>query len=481
MEQEREGRAPARQSYFFDGHEVDLRSAELRRGGRALDLEPLPVRILGYLAAHPGELVTREELRRFGWPRLPGVADDSLNTCIRQIRDALGDDARSPRFVETLRGRGYRFLPEVTRSASGSEDGGVSRRWRYAAAAVLLVAAGVSSSTFLPGGSVPITGGERPMAAVPAEVRAELVRIDFLAHRGENERALEVARRAAEAFPGRADLHGAEAEFLAVLGRTKEARTAIVASRTAGEDARAYRAEVLLDLLDRRWTSALAAADEAVHLDASAEGFVVRAFARALVGLGEAAVADIERALALDPLSPVVHHDAGLVYLWAGHLARAADMCGEAAELAPELTWARLCEFDAAEAAGDRARAARVARDLLSGRAEPMAVGGNEAVGGPHAADPVDALWRWRLAQAEERGSLYERAVALSAMGRTAEAVAALRQAVDQGGFGVLAAAVDPRLAALRGQEGYRAVLSRLGLERRGGGASLLVAEGGTG
>jgi DNA-binding winged helix-turn-helix (wHTH) protein/tetratricopeptide (TPR) repeat protein len=98
----------------FGPFEVDIRGAELRRNGELVKLSPQPVRLLTLLAQRSGEVVTREEIKRELWCDGTHVDfDRGLNFCIRQIREALGDAAQTPRYVETLPRRGYRFVVPV--------------------------------------------------------------------------------------------------------------------------------------------------------------------------------------------------------------------------------------------------------------------------------------------------------------------------------------------------------------------------------
>ncbi len=95
----------------FARFELDPAAGELRRGGQVRRLEPQPARVLAYLLAHAGEVVSREALHREIWGEETHVDfDRGLSYCIAQIRIALEDSASSPRFVETLPKRGYRFL-----------------------------------------------------------------------------------------------------------------------------------------------------------------------------------------------------------------------------------------------------------------------------------------------------------------------------------------------------------------------------------
>jgi len=94
--------------------EANFRSGELRRNGVRIRLQDQPLQILNLLLEKPGELVTREELQARLWPADTFVDfEHSLNTAIKRLRDALGDSADNPRFVETLARRGYRFIATV--------------------------------------------------------------------------------------------------------------------------------------------------------------------------------------------------------------------------------------------------------------------------------------------------------------------------------------------------------------------------------
>ena len=98
----------------FGIFEVDLRSGELRKQGARIKLQEQPFLVLKVLLGRPGEIVTREELRSQIWTADTFVDfDNSLNTSINKLREALGDSAERPRFIETLPRRGYRFIAPV--------------------------------------------------------------------------------------------------------------------------------------------------------------------------------------------------------------------------------------------------------------------------------------------------------------------------------------------------------------------------------
>ena len=103
--------APASRVLRFDSYELDLRAAELRKAGVKLRLQGQPIQVLATLLNNAGELVTREQLRAQVWPAETFVDfDHSLHNSIARLREALGDSAGTPRYIETLPRRGYRFI-----------------------------------------------------------------------------------------------------------------------------------------------------------------------------------------------------------------------------------------------------------------------------------------------------------------------------------------------------------------------------------
>src|ERR1700755_1785266 len=98
----------------FAVFEVDLRAGELTRLGKRVRLQEQPFQLLVMLLEKPGVLVTREELHLKLWPETTVDFDHGLNKAISKIREALGDSAESPRFIETVARRGYKFLADVS-------------------------------------------------------------------------------------------------------------------------------------------------------------------------------------------------------------------------------------------------------------------------------------------------------------------------------------------------------------------------------
>jgi TolB-like protein/DNA-binding winged helix-turn-helix (wHTH) protein/tetratricopeptide (TPR) repeat protein len=98
----------------FGVFEADPSSGELMKDGRRVRLQEQPFQLLSVLLNRPGEVVTREELQALLWPNTVVDYDHGLNKAVSKIREALGDSAENPRFVETVARRGYRFLADVT-------------------------------------------------------------------------------------------------------------------------------------------------------------------------------------------------------------------------------------------------------------------------------------------------------------------------------------------------------------------------------
>ena len=129
----------------FGSFEADLHTRELRKHGLKLKVQEQPFQVLAMLLARPGELVTREEIRSRLWPQDTFIDfDHGLNAAVRRLRDALNDDAETPRFVETLPRRGYRFIAPVENL--GFEKAGQPEAARRTSPSVPIRATGAGAS-----------------------------------------------------------------------------------------------------------------------------------------------------------------------------------------------------------------------------------------------------------------------------------------------------------------------------------------------
>lgn len=110
-------------SLQFGSFELDVAAYELRRAGQRVHLEKIPMEVLVLLVERAGTLIDRDQIQAALWsPDVFVDRDAAINTAIRKIRRALGDHVAHPRFVETVVGKGYRFVAEVTRPGSHPSD-----------------------------------------------------------------------------------------------------------------------------------------------------------------------------------------------------------------------------------------------------------------------------------------------------------------------------------------------------------------------
>ena len=150
------------QTVRFGSFQLDLRAAELTRNGIKIKLGEQPFQVLAALLDHPGEIVTREELRQRLWHADTFVDfEHSLNTAVNRLRQVLEDSPDHPHFIDTLPRHGYRFIAKVEKPGSGSQRSGVSRQMRVVAGllAIAMLFGGYFlwkkfHSSSLPGGPV---------------------------------------------------------------------------------------------------------------------------------------------------------------------------------------------------------------------------------------------------------------------------------------------------------------------------------------
>jgi DNA-binding winged helix-turn-helix (wHTH) protein len=114
-------------SVFFPPFRLDLANERLWRLAQPLPLRPKTFAVLRCFVEHPGQLLTKEALFEAVWPATV-VSDVVLKVCVRELRHALGDNARQPRFIETVHGRGYRFIGSVTAAPQPAMPQDASKR-----------------------------------------------------------------------------------------------------------------------------------------------------------------------------------------------------------------------------------------------------------------------------------------------------------------------------------------------------------------
>ena len=135
----------------FGNFELDIANGELRKGGVLVKLQSQPLELLSLLVGRPGQVVSREEIRRALWGDETFVDfDQSINFCVNKLRDALEDDPQKPRYIETVPRKGYRFVAAIVESGPEPAQAAPTRRPRWlvlAGVALLLVAIALAART----------------------------------------------------------------------------------------------------------------------------------------------------------------------------------------------------------------------------------------------------------------------------------------------------------------------------------------------
>ncbi len=366
---------PPKAMLRFNGFELDPSTGELHRDGEVIRLQPQPSKVLIRLVAAAGEVVTRDALYRLLWPEGRHVdAERGLNFCIKELRRSLGDDARSPHFIETLPRRGYRFVAEVTavsrpRSAgwlravrsdeiadrSGSARWSLTSRWsRLSAAMALLVVSAIGVGAFMArsnsaSGSAPGQESPPPEAYLQGKFLVAAGTVDGL------DRGLEAFRQAVEQDPDHAASWTALSEIHLMRARwvgndLQEALdSALQTARRAVElDPESPSAHIALSRAvlyrDLDWRRSESAVGRALELDPqAAAAYSHRAFLRAGQGRFAQALADARLARRLQPEDPSIQLDLGWYYYLARDYQQAAAACRGALDLDPSFQPAKDC------------------------------------------------------------------------------------------------------------------------------------------
>jgi DNA-binding winged helix-turn-helix (wHTH) protein/tetratricopeptide (TPR) repeat protein len=297
----------------FGVFEADLHAGELRRSGAKVRIQDLPFRALALLLSRPHEVVTREELRQALWPGDVFVDfDRSISTAIKRLRDALGDSADNPVFIETIERRGYRWIgpvqgPELSAEAAVQRGGQVgalplphaSTRWKFIFALPILALL-FTAWIFRPSYRAAKAGSKTQPAAFSSG--------PGLPRRAANPEAEQFYLKGRYYWEKRTpdSLNKAVDSFTQALIRDPSYSPAYVGLADCYNLLREYTVMPASEAYPR----ALAAAKKAVELDGqSSEAHASLAFA-SFFGMWDVATADREfrRALELNPSNARAHH-----------------------------------------------------------------------------------------------------------------------------------------------------------------------------
>ena len=195
----------------FGEFEIDEHAGELRKQGIKVRLQEQPLQILQILLEHPGEVVTREELRKRVWPSDTFVDfDHGINNAIKRLREALGDTAETPRFVETLPRRGYRFVANLDVRGKAEIHALIDQLARLKDSSGVDLVAIDSLSNFLPGGTENLAPVVLEMLAPLRRLTERRMAVLLLHHpkKGAMAEGQEVTFKQALAMPTRAEAIG---------------------------------------------------------------------------------------------------------------------------------------------------------------------------------------------------------------------------------------------------------------------------------
>jgi len=158
--------------YEFDDFVLDPAREELRRDGEVRKLARQPFQLLELLVSRGGEIVSREAIQQELWKEETFVDfEHNINFSVRKVREALGDVGSNPRFIQTVRGRGYRFLMPVTTDESSEAEEVKPLRSKWSAAMIAGAAVAIALWWFAAGGSPPVEINAKLVAVLPFDVR----------------------------------------------------------------------------------------------------------------------------------------------------------------------------------------------------------------------------------------------------------------------------------------------------------------------
>ncbi len=502
----------SRRLFRFGAFEFDVQAGELRKHGLRLKLRGQPISVLQMLLERPGEVVTREDLQKRLWPAGTYVDfEHSVNAAVKRLRQALGDSADSPRFVETLAGHGYRFIAPMREpveeaaklpaqkeldiplaAAEGKERAG--RRHFHGWAAVML---GAMLLVIIAGALRELPrriADEIRASSIPAD-RARLARshsVDpeaYLAYskgrflwnkrtEPDLKKAIVYFQQAIEKDPNYALAYDGLADCWAPLGwygymapaETFPHAKAAVMKALALDDslAEAHTSLAFVSFYyDRDWAKAEREFRRALELNPNyANGHHWYAEFLSLAGRHEEAIVESERARELDPLSNIINTWVGSRYFFARQYDTAIEQYRNTIEMDPDFVPVHLVLGHAfeekhmyREAIAELERAVNLSGGspvYLASLAHAYGVAGrqNEA---RKVLDGLTKLSKRRYV------SSYDLALGWFGAGETDQALALLAQAVEERSPRAAFLGVDPRFDGLRGNARFKRLMLRVG------------------
>jgi DNA-binding winged helix-turn-helix (wHTH) protein/Tfp pilus assembly protein PilF len=493
----RPGKVP---DYRFGVFELDEANSTLRtRSGEVVRLQQQPFRLLALLLSRHGELIGREDIRKHLWHDETFVDfEHSVNFCIRQIRAALGDDAKSPRYIETVPRKGYRFIAIVERGSETSTARqpvplpaqASSRRPRIrflVGATAGLVCAAIALVWYLSPyhgtssvAGADVTAGDAAIGSDSPLARDAFFKGRYLWLKGTNgdlEQALHYFQEAVSLDPSFATAHAAVADTFQLLANqgARAARDAFPQARSAAERAlslspKLAEAKMVLGTVlfrfDWNWTGADEALRSAVQLN-SKSAAARHDYAWFLISMKrfDEGIIEIRKAHELDPVSLRANVDIGWALLRAGQIDEAIVHLRRILELEPDFFGAQHCLEAAYTYKGQYDEALDFAlRALKRNGADVAQIPGADQ---RDAKSAMQAIWRWQLQRLEQRAAIpqpYYIASYHAMLGNRDLAFKWLDRAFDDRDPSLVAVHVDNAFANLRNDARFQNLIRRIGL-----------------
>ena len=496
--------APTVLAYRFGIFELDLRRRELRRDGVKVPLQDQPLRLLEALLESQGSILKREELRALFWE--PDVHVDftaGINSAVRRVREALNDDADSPRFVQTVPRRGYRFLAPAERVHSPAETRSqeqaaaapsIERRklgWNAAGwllAALLGALLLVVLARYLPRNDVLTssgtgTGTGTVTGANDTQIQAHFERARHFSDRRSREgleKAIAELQSALALEPEsdsvRAKGYGGLAVAYVMLGfydywRPTDAfePARAMAERALTIDSNSASGHLAMSLVhaisEWDWSAARVSLERAVAADPSLpEVRLWRAILLSSLQQHDEALAEVDRALVAEPVSPVLNTARGWLLFVGRRSDEAIEQSRRTLELAPNYydAWDNLKWFHITR--GEEAKAARAwarASDLEGGDGDGLLAAYRQH-GFPYLLR--DSIRKKLSRQDRGYSSPYDLVLDYAALGEIEPALEHLERSHSERETDLVALAVDPRLDPLRDEPRFQELLAALKL-----------------
>jgi len=457
----------------FRGYRVDaVHRTVTGPGGGVTRLEPKAFDLLVYFAAHPEETLSRDQLIADVWGG-KFVTDDAVMVAVYALRQAFDDDSRSPRFVETIRGRGYRWIAGEAGTTTAPEAGAAPQKTTsrppYAAVIVLLIASGVAALVWaMARPPQPMPSMEKANAIVRAHARGvffseRTTREDLEEARAEFRKAIALDERFAESHAALAEVCVRLIEIGSPEIEANDAEARREVARALDLDPKLALSHAALAsvqfVLDRDAERAEQSFRHAMKLDPSLPD-THRRYSYLLGARGRFAEATEQARIGLEmaPTSAGATSDLAFTYVLAGRLPEAERLYREAVHLDPANVGALLSLGYCLELRGEADEAMQSYRRAMQLTGVPESrLATYDRVFVSEGLHGVYEAWlaRMRTNQTVPRSML---ALYAARAGRAGEAISLLQESVRRHEPGTLWLAVHPAYASLRGQREFTAL-----------------------